>query len=57
MEQVVAQAFHGVVNGKEVYTLCEFDVNKLHVDKIAKFDPQIVANDLVHPDFPFFDVI
>ena len=58
IEDVAAETFNRVVEGKDVDTLSVFDIKALmYVYEIAELDPQVVAGDLVHLYASLFNII
>ena len=58
LKDVTTETLHGIIERKYMNTLSVFDIEALvNVDKIAKFDAQVVAGNFVHLDSPLLNVI
>ena len=58
VENIAAQTFDRIIEGKNVHALSIFDVKTLvNVDKIAELDAKVVTCDLVHLYTTFLDIV
>ncbi len=58
IEDVAAQAFDGVVEGKDVETLPILDIQaRVHVDHVTELDAEFIAHYLVHLDLALLNIV